>query len=68
MSSEYNTLRNVPSAGANPWRVLSQLRTKLKMNAAATEVPVGSEDNFAGVVDLVRWKYIRNEGEKGCVA
>lgn len=53
------------SAGANPWRVLGQLRTKLKMNAAAIQIPIGSEDAFEGVVDLVRWKVLKNSGEKG---
>jgi len=30
-------------------------------------VPIGAEDELKGVVDLVRWKAIYNEGEKGYV-
>lgn len=35
------------------------------MPAAAVQIPIGSEDKFQGVVDLVRWKAIYNEGVKG---
>lgn len=52
-------------AGANPFRVISQLRSKLRHNAAAVQVPIGAEDNLKGVVDLVRMKAIYNEGVKG---
>ncbi|KAI0367852.1 elongation factor G mitochondrial [Pilatotrama ljubarskyi] len=51
--------------GANPWRVINQIRQKLKISAAAVQVPIGVEDDLRGVVDLVRWKAIYNEGEKG---
>ena len=53
-------------AGANPWRVVNQIRTKLRMPAAAVQVPIGVEDELKGVVDLVRWKAIYNQGQKGC--
>lgn len=51
--------------GANPWRVINQIRTKLRMPAAAVQVPIGAEDQLEGVVDLVRWKAIYNKGVKG---
>ncbi|KAF8465437.1 elongation factor G mitochondrial [Russula ochroleuca] len=51
--------------GANPWRVINQIRTKLRMSAAAVQVPIGVEDQLEGVVDLVRWKAIYNKGMKG---
>jgi elongation factor G len=51
--------------GANPWRVIEQIRTKLRIAAAAVQVPIGVEDELRGVVDLVRWKAIYHEGEKG---
>jgi elongation factor G len=45
--------------------VVQQIRTKLRMPAAAVQVPIGVEDELKGVVDLVRWKAIYFEGEKG---
>ncbi|KAI0781692.1 elongation factor G mitochondrial [Irpex lacteus] len=51
--------------GANPWRIVDQIRQKLKIAAAAVQVPIGVEDELRGVVDLVRWKAIYHEGEKG---
>jgi len=35
------------------------------MPAAAVQVPIGVEDEFKGVVDLVYWRSIYNEGYKG---
>src|ERR1700733_9381163 len=37
------------------------------MPAAAVQIPIGVEDEFKGVVDLVYWRSIFNEGYKGCV-
>ena len=51
--------------GANPWRVINQIRTKLRIPAAAVQVPIGVEDELEGVIDLVRWKAIYNKGTKG---
>ncbi|KAH9985592.1 P-loop containing nucleoside triphosphate hydrolase protein, partial [Russula vinacea] len=50
---------------ANPWRVINQICTKLRMSAAAVQVPIGVEDQLEGVVDLVRWKALYNKGTKG---
>jgi elongation factor G len=58
-------INKMDRAGANPFRVVGQLRSKLKMNAATVQVPIGAEADFAGVVDLVRMKAIYNEGTKG---
>ncbi|EDR02488.1 uncharacterized protein LACBIDRAFT_295443 [Laccaria bicolor S238N-H82] len=51
--------------GANPWRIVNQIRSKLRIPAAAVQVPIGIEDEFKGVVDLVHWRSIYNEGQKG---
>ena len=45
--------------------MIDQIRHKLKIAAAAVQVPIGVEDELRGVVDLVRWKAVYNEGEKG---
>ncbi|RMZ72278.1 elongation factor G mitochondrial [Pyrenophora seminiperda CCB06] len=51
--------------GANPWKAVEQINQKLRIPAAALQVPIGREDGFLGVVDLVRMKAIYNEGPKG---
>lgn len=51
--------------GANPFKAIDQINNKLKIPAAAIQVPIGAEDEFKGVVDLVRMKAIYNEGENG---
>jgi elongation factor G len=51
--------------GANPMRIVDQITTKLNLTAAAIQVPIGAEDQFKGVVDLVRMKAIYNEGPRG---
>jgi elongation factor G len=40
--------------GANFGRVVEMMRTRLGANAVAIQLPIGSEDTFTGVVDLVR--------------
>ena len=53
--------------GANPLKAIDQINAKLRIAAAAIQVPIGSEDNFKGVVDLVRMKAIYNEGPRGTI-
>lgn len=53
--------------GSNPFKAVEQINQKLKIAAAALQVPIGSEDSFKGVVDLIRMKAIYNEGEKGLI-
>ena len=45
--------------GANFAGVVDQIRHKLKANPVPIQIPLGSEDSFAGVIDLVRMKSIR---------
>ncbi|EYF03906.1 elongation factor G [Chondromyces apiculatus] len=52
-------------AGANPLRVRDQLREKLNLNPVLIELPIGLEDKFEGVVDLVKMKSFRFEGPNG---
>src|SRR5690348_15021412 len=51
--------------GANPWKAVEQINTKLKMPAAAIQIPIGAEDEFQGVVDLIEMKAIYFEGPRG---
>ena len=52
-------------AGANPFKAVDQITHKLRVPAAAMQVPIGMEDEFKGVVDLVDMKAIYSEGLKG---
>jgi elongation factor G len=52
-------------SGANPDRVVRQLKEKLGHNAVAMQLPIGLEADFEGVVDLVSMKAIYFDGEKG---
>ncbi len=52
-------------SGANPLRVKDQLREKLKLNPVLLQLPIGLEDKFEGVVDLIRLKAYRHEGPNG---
>jgi elongation factor G len=42
--------------GANFEAVVNQIRTKLGKNAVALQLPIGAEDKFRGVIDLVQMK------------
>jgi elongation factor G len=45
-------------SGANFFRVHDQMRARLKANPVPIQVPIGAEDSFVGVVDLIRMKAI----------
>jgi len=45
-------------AGANFFKVYDQMRLRLKANPIALQVPIGAEEKFEGVVDLVKMKAI----------
>jgi elongation factor G len=49
--------------GADFRRTLSQIETKLQGNPVAIQLPIGREDKFRGVVDLVRMKAITYKDE-----
>ena len=44
--------------GANFFRVVEQMKTRLRANPVPIVIPVGAEDNFSGVVDLLKMKSI----------
>jgi elongation factor G len=52
--------------GANFFKVYEQMRNRLKANPIPIQVPIGAEDQFEGVVDLVKMKAIFwDEGSQG---
>lgn len=53
-------------AGANFMRVYNQMRERLRANPVPIQLPIGAEENFKGVVDLIKMKAIYwNEADKG---
>ena len=44
--------------GANFFKVVEQMRTRLKANPVPIVIPIGAEENFKGVVDLIKMKAI----------
>jgi elongation factor G len=45
-------------SGANFFKVVDQMRTRLKANPVPVVIPIGAEDSFTGVVDLIKMKSI----------
>ncbi|XP_058824212.1 elongation factor G, mitochondrial [Topomyia yanbarensis] len=58
-------INKLDRAGANPYRVLGQMRSKLNHNAAFIQLPIGVESNCQGIVDLVKQKALYFEGQLG---
>ncbi|GAB6079211.1 elongation factor G [Hydrogenophilus hirschii] len=52
--------------GANFFRVYEQMRERLKANPIPIVIPIGAEENFVGVVDLIKMKAIHwDEASQG---
>jgi elongation factor G len=45
-------------AGANFLRCVEMIRSRLRANPIAIQLPIGAEDNFEGVIDLIKMKAI----------
>ncbi len=52
-------------SGANPFRVIDQLKEKLVHNAVALQIPIGLEADLEGVVDLISMKAVYFFGANG---
>ena len=51
--------------GANPYRVVQQIRDKLGLNAVMLQMPIGLEADLEGMVDLVTMEAVYFDGEQG---
>jgi elongation factor G len=51
--------------GADPLRVRDQLRSKLALNPVLLQLPIGLEQEFEGVVDLIEMRSLRFGGLQG---
>ncbi|MFO7964508.1 MAG: elongation factor G [Desulfobacterales bacterium] len=52
-------------SGANPHKVIEQLKQKLGHNAVALQIPIGLEENLKGVIDLISMKALYFDGAHG---
>ncbi|MDR3159854.1 MAG: elongation factor G [Zoogloeaceae bacterium] len=53
-------------SGANFFKVVDQMKTRLKANPVPVVIPIGAEEHFVGVVDLIKMKAIYwDEESKG---
>ncbi len=51
--------------GADFWRCFNMIRERLGSSPLAIQLPIGVENTFEGVVDLIAMKAVRFEGERG---
>ncbi|HEY8401199.1 MAG TPA: elongation factor G [Cytophagaceae bacterium] len=71
LANNYNVPRigfvnKMDRAGADFLNVTKQVKEMLGSNAVPLQLPIGTEDNFKGVVDLVNFRGIEwNEADKG---
>ena len=58
-------INKMDRTGADPLRVVGQVREKLAADASLMQLPIGAEEHFEGVIDLVSMKALYFDGEKG---
>ncbi len=71
LANNYNVARigfvnKMDRSGADFLKVVKQVKDMLGSNAIPLQIPIGSEDAFKGVVDLINWRgVVWNEHDKG---
>ncbi|MEN6459287.1 MAG: elongation factor G [Thermoguttaceae bacterium] len=58
-------INKMDRTGANPEKVVEQLRAKLDCDAMLMQLPIGCEANFDGVIDLIQQKAFYFDGANG---
>jgi len=51
--------------GANFFKVYSQIRDRMRANAVPIQIPIGSESDFQGIIDLVRMRAYLSKDDQG---
>jgi len=51
--------------GSDFLNVVSEIKEKLGSNPIAIQLPIGSEDNFSGIIDLITMKAVIQSGDSG---
>jgi elongation factor G len=71
LANNYNVARigfvnKMDRSGADFLNVVKQVKSMLGSNAVPLQLPIGAEENFKGVVDLINWRgIVWNEHDKG---
>jgi elongation factor G len=71
LANNYNVARigfvnKMDRSGADFLNVVKQVKTMLGSNAIPLQLPLGAEEHFKGVIDLINWKgIVWNEHDKG---
>lgn len=58
-------INKMDRTGANPESVVKQIKEKLGADCVLMQIPIGREDKFEGVVDLIKMKALYFEGDHG---
>jgi elongation factor G len=58
-------INKLDRTGADFWRGIASIKDRLGANAVPIQIPIGSEENFRGVIDLIRMKAITYVGDEG---
>lgn len=58
-------INKMDRTGANPARVINQMRTRLNTNAIALQMPIGAGGSFDAVIDLLTMRYLTFENDDG---
>jgi elongation factor G len=58
-------INKMDRTGANPANVIQQLESKLGLTTVPLQIPIGTESNFQGVIDLINRQAVYFDGEKG---
>lgn len=58
-------INKMDRTGANFFKVYEQIRDRLRANAVPIQIPIGSENEFTGIVDLVAMKALIYNDDQG---
>jgi len=58
-------INKMDRSGANPDRVVEQMKSKLKRNPVVLQMPIGAEGGFLGIIDLLSMKAVYFDGKNG---
>lgn len=56
-------INKMDRTGANPWRCVDQIRERANAHPVVTQIPLGLEDTFTGVIDLLTMKALEWVGD-----